>query len=93
MFVVGDKVRVNSTQLPHQNGLIGTIGKLRDKTPWVYLVYFDWPQDHDYLNSRPTVQNQVYREQDLELLHARMQPPEFDLEDIELAEMLIEEMK
>lgn len=107
-FKIGDKFIVTSVRFPTQNGLECTIVDMADGNDDnddeymdIHVRYAENQESHPYLARRCLDTDEksqdignVYGASDLQLISGgRMPEPMFDLDDMELAEILMEDMK
>lgn len=99
MYKIGDKVRILVDFVPSYSGVTdepirwqrysqktGVVTKIPDSRRFDCLVTFDEPLRTGHTSF-------YFHAHQIELINPRMPQPEFDLEDIELAEMIMEDMK
>lgn len=100
LFNIGDKVVVCSNEFPEQCGLTAQIIDYRAGSRLQWRVRYDANQQHHpYFNGRTKYtggKTNSYSHEDLLALTGKvvlMSDPMFDLDDMEIAEKVMEEMK
>jgi hypothetical protein len=91
MYALGDRIRVrHDCRWEDQRGFIGTVVSLDDDQIWVDV------DSYSIEGTRYREPRFFYLENEIDVIdggHHKMLAPEFDLDDMELAEIIMEELK